>query len=222
MQTTQEVKARFFLTPDELIGKLLSDTRIPAAERLDRVVVITELFGSEERFLSYLERVKFLLECAGFHGEFSSTAQDLRTRQGVERYKKILGESEFCFTLETFERRRELMGPLKGRPMSQVITLLKYAKESGFRQIVCNYIAGLDSQRGFEAGLSELVTHGVITAMTLNTFTPMTTLQDRLIHPDAKSFSYYLGLWRTRESLGVGPFRPTDYEKSVSFDPCRS
>lgn len=200
--------------PCEIVDSIVREHGPKCLSQIDHVSVITELFGKEFTFLSYLEQLKkMLLECGCKPGiSIRACSQDVRTKEGLERLYSIIDHDRYSYTLEMFSRRRELMGGYKGIELVTVEAILETAKRVGFRTIKLNYVAGIDPIRSFELGIRRLRSAGLVDSLGLSIFTAFTAEQIVLRHQDAWRVSYYLRMLEVIKDIGVSVYEPTCFE----------
>ncbi len=128
---------KLFFTSAELIRNIQLNEGRHIFENIQRILIITELFGREDRFLDTIRETSRELAQAGYSTkkEFGCIAQDVRTNQGHRILNSLVRPSRYSFSLEFFENRDKLMGPYKGIPFDEVLTLLKSARQAGFKEI---------------------------------------------------------------------------------------
>ena len=77
------------LPPEDILALIRREHGADVFRDVFQVSVITELFGSEPKYLSYLERLKALLVAAGCPTSvrYSACSQDVRSRSGLQRLR---------------------------------------------------------------------------------------------------------------------------------------
>lgn len=212
LPTPREQGLRQHRDAEELVDLLLTDYPELDIKEIGHVLVVTELYGSGDRYLDDCQAIRERLDQRGFLGKFSALAQEVRSLEQIGRLQYTTDRYEYCYTLEHFERREELMTRAKARPLDEVFETLHVARGVGFDRLAVNYILGLDSLEGIERGISRLERIGV-QYVGLNLFYPYSDVQLSLVHPDARSLSYYLDAIRKFCEHGFRALRPQLYER---------
>lgn len=202
------------ISPAEIVGSIVRTHGSEALRQVAHVSVITELFGSEDLFLSYLDELKAALLQHGCKKEFSFRAcsQDVRSEDGLRRLHSIIDGDRYSFTLEVFSDRRRIMGGYKGISLDEVERILTASKRIGFRDVKLNYIAGIDSLECFQAGVQRFRRAGVFDSIGLSILTAFFSDQLRLRNADAWSLSYYVELLKSLNAAGVALYEPACFE----------
>ena len=207
------------LPPEFIVNAIVERYGLETIEKVDRVLILTELFGSESKYLDYLEKIKLLLIQRGFSSaqEFTVSGQDVRTTTGLERLWKIVNPKRFAYTLEVFSNRSKIMSRYKGIPLNDVLELLGKTKQVGFDEIQMNYVAGIDQIRDFEIGLVKIRDQGLVDSIGFNVFTPFFSDQISLRATDAWSVRYYYQMAEIIRRLGIQFYEPHSYEMGTPF-----
>ena len=213
MPTSTEAENRFFLAPLSCVT-LLKDIATPSEiSLLQHALVVTELYNDPESYLNFCWDLKNLLEKEGFNGQFSTLAQEIRTDDHISFYHDIVDGYDFCYTLECFENRSDLMSPIKGLDMLTVNKILHKVQKYNFYVVFINYMAGLDSASTMTNKLSEMRQKNLISAVGLNIFTPYTDLQFEMKNAEANFLSYYYDLASAFEKNALAVYAPEFYER---------
>jgi len=202
------------VSPSKIIGSIVDMHGADALRQISHVSVITELFGSENRFLSYLEELKDVLLKNGCKADFSFRAcsQDVRSESGLRRLQSIIDSDRYSFTLEVFSERRKIMGGYKGLSLAGVESILMIAKRVGFREIKLNYVAGIDSLQSFQDGVQRFRRAGIFDTVGLSILTAFYPDQLQLRNPDAWRLSYYVEILKTLNDACISIYEPTCFE----------
>lgn len=202
------------LAPVLLVEAIVEQYGQQVLNEVSHISVITELFGNENNFLSYIEELRDALITYGFRQEasFRTCSQDVRSKDGLKRLKSIIGPARYSFTLEIFSQREKIMGGYKGIDLGIVEEVLKNAKEVGFREIKLNYVAGIDSIESFQKGVSRLSKSEVFDSIGLSVFTAFSLDQLDIRHPDAWQLSYYIRILEVVNAAGIDIYEPTCFE----------
>jgi len=201
-------------SPHKIVQMIIKEHGRDILKEVSHVSVITELFGNEDHFLSYIEKIKALLFHNGYipKASFRACAQDVRSESGLKRLYTIVDEKRYSFTLEVFSARRKIMGSYKGIPLEQVEQILRCARKVGFEEIKLNYIAGIDSLGCFEEGVRRLRYLGILDSVGLSIFTVFFPDQLKLRNEEAWRITYYLNLIEILTELGIGIYEPSCFE----------
>src|ERR1035441_5627949 len=162
-------QASGILSPSTILRAILAEQGPTCLGAIDHISVITELFGNEEAFLSYVEELKVIFLKNGCKTEtsFRACSQDVRTEEGLRHHASMRSEEHTSYTLEVFSERRTIMGGYKGIELGAVEAILETAKRVGFRTIKLNYVAGIDSLESFELGVRRLKCAGLVDSLGL-------------------------------------------------------
>lgn len=201
-------------SPREAVRGIIEKFGSDALKQTGRVMVITELFGSEERYLEYLAELKARLVCAGYNpeGEFGCCAQDIRTPDGLRRLYSLVNPKRYSFTLECFTRRSELMSRYKALAHDRVLEILHAAREAGFLELQINYLAGIDGLEDFENGITALRKANLINSIGFNIFTIYWPNQVPLRHQQGWTVAYYCRMVEHLHQQHVSFYEPRSYE----------
>jgi len=202
------------LAPVSLVEAIVEQHGQHILNEVSHISVITELFGNEDSFLSYIEELRDVLINYGCRQEtsFRTCSQDVRSKDGLKRLKSIIGPDRYSFTLEIFSQRERIMGKYKGIDLGIVEEVLKSAKEVGFREIKLNYVAGIDSIKSFQDGVSRLSKSEVFDTIGLSIFTAFSLDQLDIRHPDSWQLSYYIRILEIINAAGIDIYEPTCFE----------
>lgn len=217
LPTARERAGRKDWRPVELVVALEQDYGPGVFREVDHALVVTELYGSADRYLEFCEELESRMRARGFSGQFSALGQEVRTHSELTRLHAVVGGFDFCYTLECFERRDTLMSRYKGLPLEEVAAILRRAEEVGFEIVMANYVAGIDSLAEFARGIIGLKTHARLDAVGLNLFTPYTDGQDVLRCPEGMQLGYYARILTLLSQEGIGIYRPELYERSPAL-----
>jgi len=217
-------QAAGILSPSEILRVILAEQGPTCLSAIDHISVITELFGNEDAFLSYIEELKALFLASGCKPgtSFRACSQDVRTEKGLRRLYSIVDHDRYSYTLEVFSERRRIMGGYKGIELGAVEAILETAKRVGFRTLKLNYVAGIESLRSFELGVRRLKCAGLVDSLGLSIFTAFTLEQIKLRHPDAWRLSYYLRILEVVRELGIAIYEPTCFEMGYPLELLRN
>lgn len=212
------VKRRVY-EPEELITEIVRCVGSEIFSLINRVLIITELLGSEKPFLSLVEKTRDVISRYGFGTDkhFGCCAQDVRTYDGLKRLNELVYPSRYSFSLEIFKNRSRIMGKYKGLDMGTVMKILTDARKAGFEEIQINYIAGLDSVQHFKDGFRQLRENGLIDSVGLSTFTAFTQTQRELRHKEAWEWTYYEELAAFLNDLGIKAYNTDGYDMRTPF-----
>jgi hypothetical protein len=212
--------SRKLFSPRETVDLIVRTHGSDVFERVSQVSVITELFGSEEKYLSYLEELKRVLFAAGCPQTvlFSACSQDVRSSAGMERLRSTTSVMHYSYTLEVFHDRERLMGNYKGVSLEEVKNILMRARRAGFKQIKINYVAGIDPIEQFHAGVRRLHSRGLIDSIGLSIFTAFLPEQTKLRHAGAWHADYYVRVIDIIKALGISFYKPSFYEMGYPLE----
>lgn len=174
---------------------------------LDNIGIVTGCFATEEEALQHVLMVRKVFGEYGFKGELKYIGSQIRTEESLD---KLVQTRPFglYLTVECFERRSEMMKPVKASlTLDTGRDLLEKAKEKGMETSML-YILGLDSlervKQEFEKYTDVLTRHPVINLM--QNYVPK---HEALRDPEAKELDYYLKarvmIERIFESTGFKP-----------------
>lgn len=170
---------------DSLQEELQSDF-----SKLQSIGIVTGCFPTEEELLKHLLKIREIFGEKGFRGEIRYIGSQLRSDNALEMMAKS-GPFALYLTVETFERREQLMKKTKASlTLEKGRELLVKAKAKGIETTYL-YIVGLDSLETISAKLpeySDLITRLPL-AQTYQLYTPS---QITLRHPEASSLDYFL------------------------------
>jgi hypothetical protein len=188
-------------------------------KKVGQVVLITELFGREDRFLQCVSAVRqeFIRREYPLDRPFSCSAQDVRSYLGHKTLINLVAPSRYSFTLEFFHNRKELMGPYKGIPLELVYKILENARNAGFTEIQLNYLAGIDDLDTCAKGFQSLVNLGLIDSVGLSSFTFFSEAQILCRHEMAWIPSYYLSVVEILKSYKIKVYNPESYDMSSPY-----
>lgn len=203
----------------ELVDRVCAAEGDAVLGQVGRVMLISELYGREDRFLDAVEEAREVLLARGYppDREFNCCANEARSAEGLIRLRSLVQPSRYSYTLECFDRREEIMGWYKGIPMPDVIEVLTRAREAGFEEIQINYMAGLDSPQDCIRGFTELRSLDLVDSVGISTFTAFSPQQAALRHPAARGVVYYDTVANTLAELGILVYRPESYDMRL---PC--
>ena len=215
LPTSLEVKSRKLWTPDQLLNEIKKVYGINVIKKIRHALVVTELFGDSKKYISFCQETKEKLTQAGFQGQFSAICQEIRSDEDIACMYEIVGGYDFCFTLECFQNRQNLMSKYKAIPMYEVKKILDLANQMNFKIVMVNYIAGLDDLSSFCEGIEYLDQH--INAIGLNVYTPYTDKQLTLKNSEADKLEYYWKLIKKLEEHSIKIYAPELYERSPTL-----
>ncbi len=196
---------------EKIIESIVNEHGTDALKRISHVSVITELFGREDVFLDYIDRMKnALVKYSDI--DFRACAQDVRTKKGLERLKSIVDDNKYSFTLEIFSNREKIMGRYKGIPLDQVERILYHAKEVGFESIKFNYIAGIDSIDDFNINMYKFRKNKLVDMLGLSIFTAFYHDQASIRHKHGWSAKYYFDMIEVISELGIILYEPSCFD----------
>lgn len=179
---------------------------------LRHALVVTELYGNADEYLTICEQIKQDMAIRGFRGQFSAVAQEIRSERQIRRHFNLVDGFDFCYTLECFDRRSQLMGKYKAIELDQIRGILSIAMETGFRYTMVNYIAGLDKLEGFMHGLDSM--SEVLNAIGINIYVPYSDGHERIGSPDRLRLTYYWDILCAIIDRGMKVYGPELYERS--------
>jgi len=210
---------KYLFTPAELINHIQSDEGRDIFEDVQRVLIITELFGREDYFLDTICETSQELAQVGYpeEKEFGCIAQDVRSNQGHRILNNLVRPSRYSFSLEFFENRNKLMGPYKGILMDEVLTILESARQAGFEEIQLNYLAGIDSLEASFQGFNRLVDLNLVDSVGFSTYTFFSEEQRSYRHETAWDPKYYLELVTFLSDLGVRVYHPEAFDMGSPY-----
>ncbi len=188
-------------------------------ELIDQVMVISELFGSEVRFLDALQHMANALSQAGYplYRSFNCCATDVRSLDGLKRLLDIVRPGRYSFSLEFFQNREQWMGSYKGIPLKQVCTILENARQVGFTEIQLNYIAGIDSLEACQQGFSTLSRLGLVDSVGLSTL--MLFAEDEVLMRanEAWQTEYYKDMVSILNDCHIKAYHPDSYDMGCPY-----
>jgi len=170
---------------DFLIQKKLSDL-----SSIIQVAVVTGGFGEQGKVLNYLEMLSKTLDKYNFNGEilyFGAEIQD----SGLERLGKIKHRIVYCYTIECFTHREEILKKQKAQiSVTDVMTLFDKANFLGI-DTTYSYVLGIDPLESITAPFKDSVTH-ITRFPIINVYQQHIGATDDVLAPDAKNIEYYL------------------------------
>lgn len=205
---------KHFPKPADLLEQVRCSEGEDVFARVAQVMLISELFGNEDRFLASVQDTREALLRAGFAAdrEFNCCATDVRSLDGLKRLSEVVGLMRFSFSLEFFQNREEWMGAYKGIPMKQVFTILENARRVGFEEIQLNYMAGMDGLEACQQGFSALSRAGLVDSVGLSTFVVFAEDEFALRRPEAWREEYYQELVCVLNDCHIKAYRPDSYD----------
>jgi hypothetical protein len=206
-------------SPGIIVDRLLKDKGREVLHKIHQVVVISELFGLEKRFLNSLSITRKELDKYGYGDDkpFGCCASDVRSYDGLKTLHTLIRPSRYSFSLEFFRRRNRYMSQYKGLPMKEVYPILDNARKAGFREIQLNYLAGIDSLEELSNGMKKLVELGLVDSVGLSTFTAFNEEQLDLRHESAWNPLYYHQAINIFNRLGIKVFRPESFDMGTPY-----
>lgn len=207
-------KVQQILSPIDIVEDIICKHGHNALKKVTHISVITELFGNEDAFLTYLEELKVTLLKSGCTNNvsFRACSQDVRSENGLRRLFSIVDHSQYSFTLEVFSQRTQIMGWYKGVDLKEVECILTTAKRIGFEKIKVNYVAGIDSFHVFDENMRHFRSANIIDSVGLSIFTAFFPDQIAIRNIDAWSIGYYLNIIDLIKELGIEIYEPTCFE----------
>ena len=205
--------------PEYIVENISAKYGADVFSKIRYITMVTELFGSEDKFINYLEKFVGLCRERGYskNGEIDCCAQDVRSEAGLARLLQIVNPKRYQYTLEFFSNRSKFMSRYKGIPFKQVMELLKRARDIGYDELQLNYIAGIDSFEEFENGLLELHKYNLIDSIGFNVFTVFFEDQLDLRKSDAWHVDYYYRMCQLIKELGINYYKPESFEMGSPF-----
>lgn len=202
------------ITPSEIIKNIIRDEGVDVFKNINRIILISELYGNESKLLDTLESTYFLLLNAGYseNSEFNCCTSEIRSKKGINRLYTIIKPKRFSYSLEFFSNRSLLMESYKGIPINEVYSLLLTARDAGFNEIQLNYLAGIEGDEEYKKGFYTLLKSNIIDTIGLSTFTTFTKKQIQYRFKNAYHPEYYLKLALFLNSLGISAFHPESYD----------
>jgi len=207
---------RKLITANEIAEMAVGTEERAVLGRVEQVTVITDDFGSEEKVIAYMRQLKMALEEKGFQVKFYITGGEVVSEKGMRVLRDEFGIEDYCFTLERFSRREEFMSPYRANPLGEeglfgiegMEEIFQRARRVGFKTITINYIAGLESEEEFRAGLEEL--GEFIDYIRMHMFRPFTTYQETLRTPEAHyaPVDYWYRMERAMYEYGIQSIHP--------------
>lgn len=202
--------------PEEIVNAIIEKHGLDALRQVNHVSIITELFGSEQSFLDYIECFKHHIEKkSGTKICFRACAQDVRSYEGLKRLHKIVDDDKFSFTLESFTKRELIMSKYKGIPLPDVQEVLSNAKKAGFHWIKLNYVAGIDPLDAFKSNIGVFYQNGLVDMLGLSIFTAFTNQQQKLRDEAGWNVSYYYELIDFIANTGIALYEPYCFDMGV-------
>ncbi|MBE0680488.1 MAG: hypothetical protein IH589_01125 [Anaerolineales bacterium] len=202
------------LSANDLFNRISEMNGPEIFKKVEQVVLITELFGKEDRFLQCVSAIRQELFQRGYPLErvFDCSAQDVRSSSGHKSLVKLVTPKRYCFTLEFFRDRQQLMGHYKGLPLDKVYKILESARNAGFMEIQLNYLAGIDDLDECAKGFQLLASLGLIDSVGLSSFTFFSEEQISCRHKTAWKPSYYLNVVEILKSFNIRVYNPESYD----------
>lgn len=202
------------IPPNQIINSINSRFAKEVFKKIDRVMVITELFGSEIKLINYIRELRTLLIKAGFNPnrEFGVCSADIRTSTGISQLSNLLNPKRFSFSVEVFDQRSKLMSKYKGLPFRNIIEILSNVKKLGFEEIQINYVAGIDKLSSFKDGISKLYNMKLIDSIGFNIFTVFCPEQYNLRYSEAWHVGYYYEMISFLQDIGIKFYKPRSFE----------
>jgi hypothetical protein len=202
------------IQPDSLVESIIKKYGSDIFEKVKYITIVTELFGNENMFLDYLEKLKRHLIKNGYNsnGEFACCAQDVRTEKGLKRLYDILTPKRYQYTLEVFSNRDKIMGKYKGIHLEVVSEILKRARKVGFQEIQINYLAGIDSMEEFKIGIEKLHYINHIDLIGMNVLTVFSPEQFFLRNQEGWTVEYYYEIVKYIKKLNIKFYKPESFE----------
>lgn len=206
--------SKSIVPPDKIVNDIIKNYGQEVIAKVSHVSVITELFGNEDSFLSYLEDLKKILLRNGFKQEidFRACSQDVRTTNGLKRLFSLIADKRYSYTLEVFSDRNHIMSGYKGVSQDKVDEILINARKIGFDEIKLNYVAGIDSLSSFETGIRRLKELDVVDTIGFSVLTTFYYDQLELRHDMAWSIDYYIKMIQIINELGIKFYEPNCFE----------
>jgi len=205
--------------PRKILARLLEDEGGEVLKKVRRMLVISELFGLEKRFLNSISSTRDVVDKFGYGEDkpFGCSASDVRGLEGLKTLHTLIRPSRYSFSLEFFSGRDRYMGHYKGLPMDRVYPILENARKAGFREIQLNYLAGIDSLEELYDGMKKLVELGLVDSLGLSTFTAFSQEQLDLRHESAWDPLYYHQAVNVFNRLGIKVFRPESFDMGTPY-----
>ncbi|PKP07415.1 MAG: hypothetical protein CVU10_07705 [Bacteroidetes bacterium HGW-Bacteroidetes-5] len=204
-------------SPSEILNSICQTYGNDILSKISHVSIITELYGNEHKFLEFLNGIKKEFEKYGVNRllSFGACSQDVRTLDGMRELYRLVTPKKYSFTLETFSKRKEIMGKYKGISIPSVIDILLNARKANFKEIKLNYVSGIDSYYDFEQNIRELRKLNLVDSIGISIFTAFFSDQKYLRHKEAYDIDYYLRIVKLVKELGIKFYRPDCYEMGI-------
>jgi len=187
--------------------------------KIKRIVIISEMFGNENKFLDQIYYIYDELLKKGYPSinDYNSCSTEIRSLNNLIKLYKIVKPKRYSFSLEFFKEREKLMGKYKGLPIDKVYKVLSDSRRAGFSEIQINYLAGIDSLETCKKGFENLLEKNLVDSVGLSTFTCFNERQKKFRIKEAWHPSYYEKLVSILNSLNIKVFNPESYDMRTPY-----
>lgn len=176
----------------------LEKYKVSDLSHLIQAAIVTGCFGDEQKVLEYLKMAKKVLNGHNFKGEIFYFGSEITTKKSLEELKKIKPFG-LCLSLECFKNRKMMLRNIKARlSLEDIKKILSQSVKNGFRTNF-SYILGMESLDIIQEGFRELFPY-------INSFPVINIFQihqgqEKLRHPEAWNFSYYMKARKMLEKM---------------------
>jgi hypothetical protein len=212
-------RQKLAFNPDQLMEEIKAREGEDVFSHVTRVMIISELFGNEHKFLDAVQQTSAALskEEVTSSQDFNCCATDVRSLDGLKRLHDLVRPNRFSFSLEFFQDRERWMGKYKGLPMDQVYTILEHARKAGFAEIQLNYLAGIDPLDVCKEGFFSLSRAGLVDSVGLSTFTIFAEDEAPLRMEAARLPEYYQALVAILNDCHIKAYHPDSYDLGCPY-----
>ncbi|MDR2777155.1 MAG: radical SAM protein [Rickettsiales bacterium] len=187
-------------------------TRLGVANlsEMEQVAIVSGCFRDEREIVDYIFRVRKVLSEFGYRNEIMYFGSQLKKLESLEKLAEIKPFS-YYFTLECFERRKELLRSTKSADsLEDIKVILSWARDLGFNNSY-SYIIGLDGLDSVEKYSREFKEY--LTRFPVINVYQLHERQENLRTEGAHSIEYYLEARKILENIYLDTeARPQPYE----------
>ena len=175
---------------EKFFNDFMTDHKIADLSSIVQVAVVTGGFGEEGKVLNYLEMLSRTLENYNFKGEILYFGAEIH-ESGLERLGKIKHKVVYCYTVECFTHRSEILKKEKAQiSVSDVMKLFDKAISLGI-DTTFSYVLGIDSLDSISEPFANSIGH-ITRFPIINVYQQHGGASDDVLAPEAKSIEYYL------------------------------
>lgn len=193
------------------ILKYLRRTNSKDLINLDQIAIVTGCFKSEQLLSNYLILLKNVFSKYKFRGEIMYFGSQTKSKSTLKYLKEKIGNFTYCFTLECFERGKELLNFIKSSiSLDDIKNIMMFSKSIGIN-ITFSYIIGLEKLNIVEKYFNMF--KGYITKFPIINIYQIHINQENLRENTAETINYYIYARKILENIFYNTYlRPNPWE----------